>query len=512
MKIEEVDVVEPLERIARRELETVVPWKSPGVWASEGGTDPRSVDPVRLGALFGEVDVEPARRPVLPEIDPVSGRLILAEVEDPTADLLGPAEEELIAAAEAEPEDDLLDLLRPADEPLTVAGGGTLRPPVRPDRRPFDPVQGGVEDGQLTLASVIADTRYALPDPDSLESKPYRLKWSPDFIGAAPFFASNVGFAGTAQIAISDILSNHVIQIGASIYGSFDSSDLFVGYYNLAHRTNWGLAAYQYRNDFGIYTASNEVNFESNIYRGVQGLISRPFSKWSRIEFVARGVAINERVFQQSFETTFLRTEETSSGMLYYGGVEVALVTDNVVWGYYGPMHGRRARISTEQAMGDIQFNTTILDYRHYFAIGRSTSFAVRLIGGASTGNTPQLFRIGGPTTLRGVDYGQFVGHSLALFNAELRFPLVETLRLGWPLRVGLGGVGGVLFFDVGSAWFRTDRLVRNNALNDAAAGYGVGFRLGLGYFALKYDIAQRFDFRHKIGGTTNYFSIGTDF
>ena len=68
-----------------------------------------------------------------------------------------------------------------------------------------------------------------------------------------------VGFAGSAQIALSDILSNHVIQIGASVYGSLSDSDLFLGYYNLSRRTNWGVSAFQFRNDFGIYAAPDRM-------------------------------------------------------------------------------------------------------------------------------------------------------------------------------------------------------------------------------------------------------------
>ena len=40
---------------------------------------------------------------------------------------------------------------------------------------------------------------------------------------------------------------------------------------------------------------------------------------------------------------------------------------------------------------------------------------------------------------------------------------------------------------------------------------YGI-VRLSLGYFALKYDIAQRTDLRRKIGDSRGYFSIGLDY
>ncbi|MGH2571521.1 MAG: BamA/TamA family outer membrane protein, partial [bacterium] len=238
-----------------------------------------------------------------------------------------------------------------------------------------------------------------------------------------------------------------------------------------------------------------------------------PFSKFSRVEVAGIGVAVSRSVFEQSFSNTgFVTTSEFGSQMLYFAGPELALVTDNVIYSYYGPVQGRRARLSTAQAFGDIQYNTTIGDYRKYLPLGSSAVFAVRMLGGGSWGNTPQIFRIGGAETIRGLAYGELEGNHIGIFNAELRFPLVETLRLGWPLRVGLGGIGGVLFFDAGGAWWENPRMVRNGRLDDAVAGYGFGFRLGLGYFALKYDVAQRTDFRGKVGDPRRYFTIGIDF
>jgi Tol biopolymer transport system component len=365
----------------------------------------------------------------------------------------------------------------------------------------------------IDLAEVRAETVRLLPDLSTLSPKPYKLKWAPDFLAAAPAFASNVGFAGQAVISFSDILNNHIVQFGASVYGSLSDSDLLLSYYNLESRKNWGVSLYQYRNDFGIYTAPDRASFESQIYRGIEGTISRPFSKFSRLEVLLRGVAVSEEVFEQSFVNDgSITTEQLESGMIYYGEPGVALVIDQVAYGFEGPRAGRRGRLSVDQSFGDIQSTTAIGDYRHYLPILRGAVFATRFIGGISGGKNPRLFRIGGAQTLRGVDYGRFEGDHLALMNLEMRFPLVSTLRLGWPLHVGLGGIGGVLFLDVGSAWTHAARVFRNNALDDFAAGYGFGLRLGLGYFSLKYDVGQLTNFKRRIGHAESYFTIGLDF
>jgi Tol biopolymer transport system component len=467
-RMEEVETPESIEQIARRELDGALSWDQPGPAQEDALLASFSGQPDAAAPPGGEADAAPA---------PDSTR--------------------------GESYGDLLD---PGGVTVTVPGPAplVLRPPPG--------VEAGPERHGLTLTAVRAETAHDLPERESLASEPYRIKWAPDFVGASPFFASNVGFAGSAQIALSDILSNHVIQIGASVYGSLDESDLFLGYYNLAHRTNWGVSAFQFRNDFGVFTAQDRIGFESQIYRGVQGVISRPFSKFSRLEFSARGVAVTSTVFDQSFESGFVTTQEVDSELLYFAQPLVALVTDNVAWGFSGPVQGTRMRLQNGHAFGDVQFNTTLGDLRKYVALGSTVVLATRAIGGASVGNTPQVFRLGGPETLRGVGYGALEGDTIGLLNVELRFPLVETLRLGWPLRIGLGGIQGVLFFDAGGAWSDGVRVFRRGHLDDVTAGYGLGLRLGLGYFALKYDLAQRTDLKDRLGDSRSYFSIGVDY
>jgi Tol biopolymer transport system component len=431
------------------------------------------------------------------------------------------AKDEAVEPAAESTEDDegesfrkLGGLLAPGPTDLSIAGPASVGSAafLRPGERPG--FARGPEDRPFTLSSLRAETADSLPAPETLDSKPYKLRWSPDFVAASPVFASNVGFAGQAQISISDMLGNHIFEVGVSVYGSLSDSDLLLSYYNLAKRTNWGVSVFQFRNDFGIFTARDRVEFESQIYRGTQAFVSRPFSKFSRFEFHARGIGVSRKVFSQSFVAPgIVDTDEGDSDLVYYGGPGIALVTDNVVYSYYGPLSGTRSRLSVDQAFGDVQFTTGIGDYRHYIALGRSgATFATRLIAGTSFGNTPQVFRIGGSQTLRGVDYGDLEGSNIGLLNLELRFPLIEALRIGWPLRIGLGGINGAFFLDAGGTWNRVPRVFRDGALDDVTAGYGFGLRLGLGYFALKYDVAQRTDFRRRIGDSQSYFTIGVDF
>ncbi|NNE44155.1 MAG: hypothetical protein HKN12_08090, partial [Gemmatimonadetes bacterium] len=188
-KLEQFEMPEAVQQIALRELESMVPWDQPSA----------AQEDVILASFREERD---AAAPPAPE-----------------------AEE---SGEEAGETVDLSALLDPGGPSLTLAG-----PAPTTFLRPESEIEEEAETRpRISLAALRAETTYDLPDRDSLESGPYRMKWAPDFVGASPFFASNVGFAGSAQIALSDMLSNHVIQIGASVYGSIADSDLFLGYYN----------------------------------------------------------------------------------------------------------------------------------------------------------------------------------------------------------------------------------------------------------------------------------------
>lgn len=359
-----------------------------------------------------------------------------------------------------------------------------------------------------------------LPDTSSFEFTKYGLRFTPDYLVGGAAFATNIGFAGQTQMAFSDILGDHNIQIAANFFGSIQDSDVFATYWYLKRRTNMGIGLFQYRNNFYLYQPESGVADEiiSQTYRGFQLLLSRPFSKFSRLEYGLQGIFISQEVFQQDF---FFPDAFPSSGRNSYNYYVpfVSLVTDNVLWGYTGPISGRRGRISYERSLGnDLSYQTVVGDYRHYLNFRQRYILAWRLIGAFSFGNNAQRLRIGGAGTLRGLEFGELAGSKAGVMNLEFRFPLIRVLSLGWPLPLTFREIGGVLFWDMGATWdaFNTFRPFADTdgffRLNDLKGSYGFGARVNLGYFVLRYDLAQQTDLTQSIGDSRSYFTLGAEY
>jgi len=117
---------------------------------------------------------------------------------------------------------------------------------------------------------------------------------------------------------------------------------------------------------------------------------------------------------------------------------------------------------------------------------------AFRAMGGLADTELPSFaeYEVGGMSTLRGYDLGEFSGDKSLVFNAEYRFPLSDSFQ-------------AVVFADWGQAWDFNENL----NFEDLKFGRGLGVRFDtpLGAFRLEYGIGES-----GIGKT--YFSIGQTF
>jgi outer membrane protein assembly factor BamA len=241
---------------------------------------------------------------------------------------------------------------------------------------------------------------------------------------------------------------------------------------------------------------------------------------------------------------------------------ELSIVSDNTLWGRHGPVNGKRMRLSfllcpPVEQINDFAFTSVMADARKYFHFKKKYSLALRLAGGISTPlregeKSPQRFYLGASTDelinlffyriygisiedvyfsryiapLRGYDFDETDGGDrFFLANIEFRSPFMRDITLDWPLRFSITNIHFAFFTDIGGAWNRghafdvLDRLPDDEQDNsifsykykDLMQGIGYGFRVRLGYFVLRYDIAWKFNLA-RFSRPYSYLSLGAEF
>ena len=364
--------------------------------------------------------------------------------------------------------------------------------------------------------------KIPLPDTSTFTYHKYKAKFSADYVSGYGGYTGNIGVSGGAYVSLSDQLGNHNIAIGANIYGKIQDSDLLFQYMNLKHRTDMGFYVTQFRDLYYLSSSYYGGTALANIWRGAGVVFSRPFNRFRRFEWGLSAYSVSQKTIDLSFDPYYYYFRENTIqeyGTSYFAGPQVALVYDNSAYGMTGPVDGERYRLSAQQFFGQLSYSEVMLDWRKYWLFWKRMSFAVRGIGAMRWGENPRLFYIGGPYTFRGASWGDLFGTNVLLTNAEIRFPLIDYLVMGWPLPVFLRGIGGVLFYDVAGAWSpRLDSYgypgetfqpftTKNSKffrLKDAQAAYGFGVRMNLSYLILRMDFAKTLEHYD-----TNYYQVG---
>ena len=364
---------------------------------------------------------------------------------------------------------------------------------------------------------------------------PYSPRLTIDYASAMAAYDSYLGVAGYFQFILSDILAHHQIAVNTNLNGgSLSDVDVAVFYGYLPHRTDYvfGLMRQSYRHLFrfsdGHYEEVRDVDM------GGFAMVRYPFSPSLRITG-----SLEYRHLSRT--GTWNSTADIDEDII---SLQAGVVFDNALWGSVGPRVGSRFSIVGEYApsiSGSASYGTILFDLRNYLWVSRSVTFATRLAGGTSWGQDAQIFFLGGAIPhrllwgevdtidellgfysnhgdiLRGYDYATIQGRRYGIFTGELRVPFVNTLALDAPLPLVFRNGRGVLFFDLGCALddissFHGASTTGGFHLDDLKMSLGIGYRINLGYFLLKQDIAWRTDLRGISRKPEYNITIGAEF
>ena len=220
-----------------------------------------------------------------------------------------------------------------------------------------------------------------------------------------------------------------------------------------------------------------------DVIRSVDVALAYPFSAFRRLELGARlAHYTRDNLYLGYFQDTGEPLDHDERvGQTVFVEPTMALVYDNTLFGWTGPVAGRRYRLQLSRTDGQIRFTEALVDARGYWNHDRWLVLAARFVALSRFGPDSGRFSLfwGGPYFIRGYDghtfpvagsecaasreavaggavsecpvRDQLIGSSGAFLNTELRVPVITELRLG-PLGQ-FPPVDGVLFFDGGLAW-----------------------------------------------------------
>ena len=343
-----------------------------------------------------------------------------------------------------------------------------------------------------------------------------------DDIDVAAGVTSDQLFLTRATIFMSDMLGNRRFIASLDSVDTFSNFDFL--YLNMHKRMNWGVRLFDNR---AFYTLPQ--NFESEglerrqAYRetALFGLVSYPFSRYHRLDTGAGAMTrsytlLDFRGGDTDGDGDIDFDDPTATELSQnFPTVSATFSGDTAVWKFFGPVSGRRYQItgaySHDLDGGGTLSRDVLLDWREYKQLTSRSLFAARLYGAWSDGDFPSVHYFGGLNTLRGYDYRSFIGQYAAFANIEFRFPLVDVLAT--PLLV-LQQVRGVVFADVGTAWFKGQdhQFLEDGQLKDGAAAVGWGFSVTIFGMPLNWDFAKRFDGKRFEGGYRTSFWVGSTF
>jgi hypothetical protein len=394
----------------------------------------------------------------------------------------------------------------------------------------------------VSVKTLLDSNTLALPDTAEFSIKPYRVRFTPDYVARPTigYERDNFGrgfFGGTA-ISLSDMLGDRTMVFSGAVNGRLAEAQILAAYINQVHRTNWAVGFTQ--DPYYFYEPSSEsidpatgliqlnTNIRRFVIRDMFGTASYPFSQFSRVEFSLHAVAISDAILQiADFYTPdgapqFENVNTIGGVTTTYAQPSAALVHDNTLFGWVGPFQGARWRLEAAPALGSWRFTAVTADYRRYLFFrpftlafrglyfgrlgrdgGRFPSFlgSTELIRGYTAGSFQSnecVAQVTSSSQTGCAELDQLIGSNIGVANIELRFPLTRALVLG-VLPVGFPPLEGAFFYDAGVAfnsvsqvhWTRTASQSPDD-VRIPLRSYGFGIRANMfGIVILRLDYTK---------------------
>jgi len=347
------------------------------------------------------------------------------------------------------------------------------------------------------------------------------------FTGGAVYY--NPGFNLMFKLGTNDLFEDYKLTAGVRFSADFDSHEFLLTYENLKNRLNKQFVFH--RQLFKSFTESQSSLVKSHSHNFMY-ILRWPFSQVGAFEATFAG-----RQDKFVFLSTDLKNLNEEDINYYWASVKLAYIFDNTRHLGINLYNGTRFKIFTEayQQLNDEKYDlyTAGGDFRHYLKIHRTLIWANRFATGASFGRSRLIYYLGSvdnwtnfstkvesfdksipidysknyvyqtlATNMRGFTQNIRNGDRFAVYNSELRWPIVRYFA-NHPISSNFwNNLQFVGFFDVGTAWNGLHPWSGENAYDNEVIengplivtidsnrepivyGYGLGVRsMLLGYF-----------------------------
>ncbi len=393
-----------------------------------------------------------------------------------------------------------------------------------------------------SLLGLLRNPLFGLPEQMEFPVSNYRPKLSLDYV-APPQVGVGVDRFGTytgGGVALfwSDMLGYHSLGTLAQMSSRLKDATAILSYQNSQHRLNWGAAIGRIPYVVGSYSVSAGNFYGEPVYveedylywqinYQIQGFLAYPFNQVRRLEMRSgfQYIDFSQEIVTQLFSMYDGRQlvrdiqQLPAPDSIHFFYTSLALVYDSAMWGATGPIIGQSYLVEFTPAIGSLNYNTLLADYRRYFMPAKPFTLAFRLLHFGRYGKDAEDERlwpvyIGYESLVRGYDYYSFdyneiygpnsfdlnrlYGSKILVGNAELRFPLFNILRLGKGY-YGVFPVDMVFFYDWGVAWENAAKPTFFNGTRKPVSSAGVGLRFNVfGYLILGLNAVKPFDRPNK--------------
>lgn len=362
------------------------------------------------------------------------------------------------------------------------------------------------------------------------------------------------GLNGLIKIGLSDVMEDYKLTGGFRYSGDLTSNEYLLMYDDLSKR--WDKKVTFYRQS---YLAQNPTYDLMRVHTyDTRYMVRYPFS-----EVFSFRSSLMYRYDRSNFLAMDYNALSKKIENDHRGGAKLELVYDNALPKGINLYNGFRGKLFFEYYKNIFEQKTNFfvvgLDVRHYQKVHRCIIWANRFAISGSFGDERLIYFLGGVdnwltaqnrfdnslqiatdqnyafmaigTPMRGFKQNVRNGSNFAVYNSELRVPLIRYL-VNRPMKSDFLETFQVIgFFDAGTAWTGWNPYSDENSFNRTIIGnpqnpvtiilenqrqpivygYGWGLRARLfGYF-LRFDVANGIDDGFKMP-RMRYFSLAVDF